>query len=225
MRLANAALGTALVLSLTFSPAFAGPNGSKGPKVTKTSTGPKAPKTSTGPKTSGPTPAKGASTKPPKPAAGKSGVAKHSTSTTSTTSAKLTTTSPVDFQQGKVGELLNRNTALRSKLETQLRALGYTGTVYEAAYGFRNPGQFNAAVQNAQNHTLSFEQLKALMTGLSVDPTTHEVMRATVNPDGTMTKVPVDEATGPAPTQSLGQAKKTIAGLTETETVATTAGN
>ena len=47
--------------------------------------------------------------------------------------------------------------------------MGYTGDVFEAAYGFKNLGQFNAAVNNAQNHGLSFEQLKTLMTGVSVD--------------------------------------------------------
>jgi hypothetical protein len=106
-----------------------------------------------------------------------------------------------------------------------LKALGYQGTIYEAAYGFKNPGQFVAAVQNAQNHSLSFEQLKALMTGLAVDPTTHEVLRATMNPDGTVTTVPeaTGSATDPAPTQSLGQAKKTIS--TQTDTATATAGN
>ena len=70
-----------------------------------------------------------------------------------------------------------------------------------------------------------YSPLGSLMTGLSVDPATHEVLRAIVNPDGTVTTVPIDEATGPAPTQSLGQAKKTIASIPETEAVTTTAGN
>jgi hypothetical protein len=101
--------------------------------------------------------------------------------------------------------------------------LGYTGSVYEAAYGFKNQGQFVAAVNNAQNHDIPFEQLKTLMTGLSVD-STGAVLKANLNPDGTVTMVPMDEATNPAPTQSLGQAKKTIASIPETETT-TTAGN
>lgn len=153
-----------------------------------------------------------------------------STTTTSTTTGS-TTTAAIDFTTGKVGDRLSKNTKLRTKLETQLAALGYTGTVYEAGYGFKNFGQFNAAVQNAQNQGISFEALKAQMTGLSVttDPTTGlpVVMQANLNPDGTVTMVPVDEVTNPAPTQSLGQAKKTLglaveeAGATSTTTATT----
>ena len=58
----------------------------------------------------------------------------------------------IDFTKGKVGEKLTKNTKLAEKLGTQLTALGYTGDVFEAAYGFKNFGQFNAAVNNAQNH-------------------------------------------------------------------------
>ena len=83
----------------------------------------------------------------------------------------------------------------------------------------------SAAVQNAQNHNLSFEQLKTLMTGYSVD-STGTVQRANLNPDGTVTMVPVDEVTNPAPTLSLGQAKKTIATeTTEPDTVTMTVSN
>jgi hypothetical protein len=116
----------------------------------------------------------------------------------------------IDFTSGKVGERLSKNIALRSKLETQLKALGYQGTVYQAGYGFKNPGQFVAAVNNAQNHGLTFDQLKLQMTGMSVD-SKGVVLRANLNPDGTITMVPWDQATNPAPTQSLGQAKKSVA--------------
>ena len=83
-------------------------------------------------------------------------------------------------------------------------------SVFEAAYGFKNFGQFNAAVNNAQNHGLSFEQLKTLMTGVSVDAA-GVVLYANLNPDGTVTMVPLAALTNPAPTTSLGQAKKTLA--------------
>jgi hypothetical protein len=87
--------------------------------------------------------------------------------------------------------------------------MGYKGDVLEAGYGFRNLGQFIATIKNAQNHNLSFEQLKTLMTGVSVDAD-GVVLHANRNPDGTVTMVPLEEVTDPAPTKSLGQAKKTI---------------
>ena len=68
----------------------------------------------------------------------------------------------------------------------------------------------SAAVNNAQNHDLSFEQLKTLMTGVSVNAA-GIVLYANRNLDGTVTMVPLEALTDPAPTASLGQAKKTIA--------------
>jgi hypothetical protein len=101
--------------------------------------------------------------------------------------------------------------------------MGYTGDVYQAGYGFKNPGQFVAAVNNAQNHQIPFEQLKTLMTGMSVSPA-GVVSYANLNPDGTVSMVPLEKVTSPAPTKSLGQAKQTIANTVETETTATTTG-
>ena len=223
MRL-KSTIAVAALVALVVGSAEAAPKGSKGPgpspvkassakapKVTKTSGAPKAPK-ATGPKTttvktttvkSGTQPARietnGAKSK-------KTAV----TTSTSTTSTTLPGVSTIDFTTGKVGEKLIKNSALRTKLETQLRALGYTGTVYQAGYGFKNSGQFVAALNNAQNHGLTFEQLKLQMTGLSVD-SRGTVLRANLNPDGTVTMVPWYLVTNPAPTQSLGQAKKTVA--------------
>jgi hypothetical protein len=203
----------------------------KGPKITKTTGAPKSTAPKGGPKT---TVSKGgpktttATTKGPKADAQlaraearaakskKTDLASDTLTGTSSTSFSGASTGDVDFTTGKVGERLSKNTALRSKLETQLLALGYEGSVYQAGYGFKNLGQFVAAVNNAQNHTLSFEQLKIQMTGLSVDAD-GVVLRANLNPDGTVTMVPLDEVTNPAPTQSLGQAKKTLAAET-TET-------
>jgi hypothetical protein len=216
MRLVTVALGAALVLGLTLSPLYAAPGGPKAPKAPKSAGAPKTPKP-----TATKAPKATRSVASTKPVSGKANVAKRSTAR-STSSASLTTptttTTGVDFTQGKVGERLARNSALRSKLEAQLTALGYAGTVYQAGYGFKNQGQMVAAINNAQNQGVSFEQLKVLMTGLSVD-STGAVLRANRNPDGTVTMLPVDEVTNPAPTQSLGQAKKTLA--TEATTTGT----
>ena len=232
MRIVRITVGTAMALSLTLAPLDAAPKG-KGPAPVKVSSpkASKAPKAAPSPKTTKTTAkvtkapkittaAKGSSTPKTKTttASGtklakadaksvkKSGSAPSTTLTTTTP----TTPTPVDFTKGKVGEKLTRNTKLAEKLGNKLTAMGYTGDVLEAGYGFKNFGQFNAAVNNAQNHGLSFEQLKTLMTGVSVDAA-GVVLYANRNPDGTVTMVPLADLTDPAPTTSLGQAKKTLA--------------
>jgi hypothetical protein len=201
----------------------------KAPKAVKAAQAPKATGTAKAPKL-----AKAANTPKAKVVAAKSTKPRTSTTTTvaskpstSTTTSTMTTggtTTPVDFTSGKVAQNLAKNNALRTKLEAQLKALGYGGTVYQAAYGFKNQGQLVAAVNNAQNHTLSFEQIKTLMTGVSVDPA-GVVLKANLNPDGSITMLPPAEVTNPAPTSSLGQAKKFIASTAppapETEAAAT----
>ena len=117
----------------------------------------------------------------------------------------------IDFTATKVGQKLEKNSALRSKIEAKLQAAGYTGSVYEAAYGFKNVGQFNAATNQVQNHGYSFELLKVLMTGTYVDPKTHTVYRANRLPDGTINLIARSSRTNPASTLSLGQSKQSIA--------------
>jgi hypothetical protein len=81
------------------------------------------------------------------------GTATGGTATTTTT----TSTSPTRAQQ-----LLAQNTKLRDKLLTRLPA----GTNIDlAASGFKNLGQFVAAVNVSNNLGLSFDDLKARMTG------------------------------------------------------------
>jgi hypothetical protein len=215
MHLAKVVTAVAALATLTIAPAYAAPKGAKAP-ITKAMSAPKGPGVSKAPKTT-------AAPKGPKAiktttvatkSTGKSArstAPKKSTLTASTTpSSPSTTITTTDFTEGKVGELLTKNSAIRSKLESQLKALGYQGTVYEAAYGFKNLGQLQATVNNVQNHEgMTFEQLKVLMTGTWVDAD-GVVLKANLNADGTVTMVPPDEVTNPAPTQSLGQAKKTI---------------
>ena len=130
-----------------------------------------------------------------------------SSTTTSGTSTRL-----VDFTATKVGQKLEKNPALRSKIEAKLQAAGYTGTAYEAAYGFKNVGQLNAATNMVQNQGYSFELIKVLMTGNYVDPDTHQVYRTRQLADGSLQLVKPDLATNPASTLSLGQAKQAITG-------------
>jgi hypothetical protein len=132
--------------------------------------------------------------------------------TRSLTSPSGTATPAIDFTATKVGQKLEKNSALRSKIEAKLQAAGYTGTAYEAAYGFKNLGQLNAATNQVQNQGMSFDLLKVLMTGTYVDPVTHNVYRTQKLPNGTTQLVKPELATNTAPTQSLGQAKQTISG-------------
>ena len=135
------------------------------------------------------------------------------TSTSTSTSTSTTTTPAIDFTATKVGQKLEQNSALRSKIEAKLQAAGYTGTAYEAGYGFKNVGQLNAATNQVQNQPgMSFDLLKVLMTGTYVDPVTHNVYRTQKQPDGSIQLVKPELATNRASTQSLGQAKQTIAG-------------
>jgi hypothetical protein len=135
--------------------------------------------------------------------------------TSDPSSPTRTSTAPIDFAGTSLGQKLQKNSALRSKIEAKLQAAGYSGTVYEAAYGFKNLGQLNAATNQVQNQGYSFNLLKVLMTGTYVDPRTHVVYRANQLPDGTVNLVRAGLATNPASTQSLGQAKQAIAGGAE----------
>jgi hypothetical protein len=226
MRIVTITVGTAMAMSLALAPLEAAPKG-KGPAPVKVSA-PKAPKAAPSPKTtkttakapkattaakgSGASKTKATTTSQTKLAKVETGSTKKSGTASAITSPTTTPTPPtaIDFTKGKAGEKLTKNTKMAEKLGTRLTALGYTGSVFEAAYGFKNFGQFNAAVNNAQNLGLSFEQLKTRMTGVSVSPT-GVVLYANLNPNGTVTMVPLAQLTNPAPTTSLGQAKKTLA--------------
>ena len=147
-----------------------------------------------------------------------------STSTSSTSTTGTTTTTPaIDFTSGPVGSKLLKNSALRSKLETRLTALGYTGSVYQAVYGYKNLGQAVASINVATNHPdISFEKLKLQMTGLSVkaDGT---VLQANVGPDGKITLVDPALVTNAAPTKSLGQSIQTVKSSVDATAAAQTA--
>jgi hypothetical protein len=121
-----------------------------------------------------------------------------------------------------VGAKLTKNVALQSKLATRLTALGYGGNVFEAAYGFKNLGQFVAATNVSQNLGIPFEQLKLQMTGLTVDAT-GKVLQANLNPDGSVTLVDPANVTHAAPTKSLGQSIQTLKPTANATTTASTA--
>jgi hypothetical protein len=145
-----------------------------------------------------------------------------SSTSTSTTGTTTTTTPAIDFTSGPVGSKLTKNSALRTKLETRLTALGYTGTAYQAAYGFKNLGQFVAATNVSQNLGISFDKLKVQMTGLSVDAK-GTVLQANVGTDGKVTMVDPAKVTTAAPTKSLGQSIQTVKSSVDATAAAQTA--
>lgn len=137
------------------------------------------------------------------------GTADTTSGTTSTsTSGTTTTATKIDFTASPVGQKLLKNSALTSKLETRLGGLDYNGTVYQAAYGFKNVGQFVAATNISKNLGIPFEQLKLSMTGMSVD-SKGTVLVANLTSDGTVKMVKPELATNPVPTKSLGQSIQT----------------
>ena len=144
----------------------------------------------------------------------------HKAGTPTTTSA--TTPTAINFNTTAVGSKLTKNVALQSKLATRLTALGYGGNVFEAAYGFKNLGQFVAAMNVSQNLGIPFEQLKLQMTGLKVDAT-GKVLQANLNPDGSTALVDPANITHAAPTKSLGQSIQTLKPAANATTAATTA--
>ena len=230
MHLVKIATGTAMVLTLALGSLDAASNGPKGPspakasstkapRITKTTTALKAPKVTTAktkvPKVTRTTKSTSAS-RTKAPAATKVGTKLAKTENkaarkagTTASGAATATPAAIDFSKGAVAEKLARNTNLRTKLEARLQATGYEGSVYQAAYGFKNQGQFIAATNVSRNTGVSFEQLKLQMTGLSIDAD-GVILKANRGTDGTITMVDPADATTPAPTRSLGQAIKAV---------------
>ncbi len=154
----------------------------------------------------------GAATKAAKADAKLAKTDQKTTRKTGATASSITTPDSIDFTATSLGQKLQKNSVQRSKIEAKLLAAGYTGTIYEAAYGFKNLGQLNAATNQVQNQGMSFELLKVMMTGTYVDPETHLVYRANRQADGTVKLVDPTLATNPVSTGSLGQSKQAIAG-------------
>jgi hypothetical protein len=191
---------------LTFVPAIAGQHGNSGNHGQSTHTPPAHPNTPSdaGPKSNGSSDDNGSKSHGPK------------------ANTPAPTNGPINFATTPLGLKLTQNTALQSKLTTNLTALGYKGTVFQAAYGFRNLGQFVAATNVSQNLGIPFDKLKVQMTGLSVDANGN-VTKANLNADGTVSMVDPTKVTNPAPTKSLGQAIQTLQPKADANTAANSA--
>ena len=171
-----------LTVSVEAAPKTSNTNG---PKTTKTTT--KAPSTTT--TTKGSSKAKGPSTKSTSVKTDHAGgsKAKGPTSTTtakgnggskksgSTTTAS-TSTAPTTTTTTTTGTDWKPTNAVAEKLMTKpnqlakLKAvIGDTVDINDATAGFKNFGQLNAAVNVSQNLGIEFADLKAAMTGITID--------------------------------------------------------
>jgi len=194
-----------------------------GPKAVKSSTvktqGPSA-----GPKTTSKAPTvKSAKSTTPK---GNSATAKTkngtttSPTTTSNTTSGSTTTSSSGTGSTVNGATWVANNAVAQKLSTKPNILKKVsnslpvGTdLNGATSGFKNFGQFMAAINVSNNHQIAFADLKAAMTGLDMNGL------AVVTPAATG----ATSATTAVTTMSLGQAMQTLKPGVDAETVAQTA--
>lgn len=162
----------ALVAGAAPLPAGAGPGGPKGPKANPGASvkagGPKAPK-ATGPKTPKST--------GPKVTAAKSGGPKVQATGANAGASKGKTTAPGQVKRGaatttgvtadtpEVGvTAAGPNVPKNPKLQARLQAMLPPGvTLEDAAAGFRNQGQFIAAVNVSNNLGIPFDELKFQM--------------------------------------------------------------
>ncbi len=214
----------------------------QGPKTTTHASGPKSPKTTTHGQSAGHAPktsTKGAAaqttrtktlgnphTQPtdtttnPGPTTGgnTSGGTTSGDTPTGENTGGTTTTEPT-VTLNKAQQLLTKNANLQSKMMTRLGTQLPDGvTVIQAASGFKNLGQFVAAVNVSNNLGIPFADLKAKMTGMTVDGTPIT---------STNTAGPTETTVS---TMSLGQAIQSLKGLdqttaTQTANTATTQAN
>jgi hypothetical protein len=198
---------TAAAVALA-STASAQSRGAGAPKAPHTTSAPKgAPKagTSTG---SGKSAAPGQlakSTDGSKPGKG-TGRSKPSTSEQETTTPTDTTADADAPEANALALKISKNSAQMARIQPQLDALGLT--LDEATKGFRNQGQFLAALNASTSRHLDFLALQEAMTGpdkLSLGQAAKKVANT-----------PPETETPPAPTGTTGTTGTTTTGTTGT---------
>ena len=161
----------AVVLTSAVVAAQKGQGGPKGPKVKVTQSSPKAggggpklqPSASRGPKVKATTTTAHGPKAPKAPKTAKTMTKSHgkaAATTTTASSGRTTTSSRTSLTLTPVQQKLQKNTNLASKLKGRLPS----GTnLMDAAEGFRNLGQFVAAVNVSNNLGIPFTELKSRM--------------------------------------------------------------
>ena len=106
--------------------------------------------------------------------------AKRSSSTTlpDGTTSETPTPIPVIVVSSPIADKISRNPKLAAKIEARLPA---ALTLAQASTGFKNQGQFMAAVNVSRNLGIDFVKLQTAMTGqtVKVDPITHAITTTT----------------------------------------------
>lgn len=100
-----------------------------------------------------------------------------SSGTSTTTASTGTTTTPTTFEPNAISTKISKNPSQLAKVNAMLP----TGmTIEEASTGFRNQGQFVAALNVSKNQSIDFVQLKDAMTvdGLSLGQAAKQVRTA-----------------------------------------------
>jgi hypothetical protein len=103
------------------------------------------------------------------------GAAKHAASSRTATPPATSTGAPTVVTSHPLAYKIAKNPNLAAKVQGRLPA---GMTLAQASTGFRNQGQFLAAVNVSNNLGIDFVKLQAAMTGQSVrvDPVTHEII-------------------------------------------------
>ena len=144
------------------------------------------------------------------------GTSTSSGTTTTTASTGTTTTPPPTFEPNAISTKISKNPSQLAKVKGMLP----TGmTIEEASTGFRNQGQFIAALNASKNQGIDFVQLKDAMTvdGLSLGQAAKQVRTAPAP-----APVPAS-ATGSTTTVSVSTGSTTVSGSTTTTSGTTTA--
>jgi hypothetical protein len=123
-------------------------------------------------------------------------------SSTTTTGTGTTTTATTTFEPNAISMKISKNPSQLAKVKTMLPG---TMTIEEASAGFRNQGQFIAALNASKNQQIDFVQLKEAMTvdGLSLGQAAKQVRNAPApaptpqtTETGSTTSVSVSASTG-----------------------------
>jgi hypothetical protein len=182
---------TAVAMTSTVSAQGKSAGAAKAPHVTASA--PKGGQTTHGPKAGGQ-----AAAKKPADASGKHASSSTKSKTDSTTSTTPTgTTATADAAPANpVSTKIGNNPAQLAKIQPQLDALGLT--LEEATKGFRNQGQFIAALNASKNHNLDFVALQEAMTveGLSLGQAAKKVQNTPPEPDPETPPAPAPTSTG-----------------------------
>ena len=239
MRLRELLISVAAILSLTAAPVLAGPKGappkSAGPKATQTHGSPKTtasspktttshgnPKTTTTGATSHGSPKKTGTTTT-------TATTPTSTSTSTTSGTAATTTTTTTTQLNPIAQKISSNKGLSSKMDSLLPK---NMTLNEASLGFKNQGQFIAALHVSQNLGIPFADLKTAMTGIKPITTTTTggtTVAGSATTGGTTVGVTASSgttttsSTSSTPLLSLGQAIHKLRPSADSTTAETTA--